>query len=554
METNQTAPGAGPAPEDVQGDSASAGQQADGAVGSPSNQPDATGPGFYAWLRRLGVPRRAGWLGGVCAGVGARLGIDPIIVRGIVVVLAVLGAPFVLVYAIAWLLLPDTEGEIHLDRLTRGIVDPAVVGIAVMGVIGFIPLVQGGWLGWRWWPDWQFTDPVFGFDLTWPLRVVWALVVIGAIVWFVIWLARRTSANSPAGGAARMASAPSAAGTGPVAADPGGAGTTADASRPATAASATTAAAFAAGTAAGTTAEAASAAPPAAAEPPVPAEGADAAAIADWRAQHEAWRVSHAEWKAGQAEADRAARAQAAEENRARALEFQAQAAAARAARKASRPRASAAFVFTMLGIAVVVGAIAAIWAYGSPEAAAFSSAIALAAATLVLSLGMVIAALRRRRSGILAAVTATTLVAMLISTAVSAFAPYGALIGPNQAISLGYPQQLLQPVGDAYVSVGSYDAYPNDTQVITLTQGTGDTYIAVEPRTSLVLDASDAGAISYTVWDADGTPSQRQFGDVDDRILVLGDVADDDPEGATADARLVLRQNSGSVFIEVFE
>ncbi|MFF2274236.1 PspC domain-containing protein [Agromyces sp. NPDC058126] len=545
METNQTAPGAGPAPEDVQGDSTSAGQQADGAVGSSPNGPDATGPGFYAWLRRLGVPRRAGWLGGVCAGVGARLGIDPIIVRGIVVVLAVLGAPFVLVYAIAWLLLPDVEGEIHLERLTRGIVDPAVVGIAVMGVIGFIPLVQGGWLGWRWWPDWQIADPVFGFDLTWPLRVVWGLLVVGAIVWFIVWLVRRASNSSPAGGAARMASAPSAAGTGPIV-DAGVAGT----------APAGSAVAFTAGTAAAGASTTAPAQPPSTVEPPVPAEGADAAAIADWRAQHEAWRASHAEWKAGQAEADRAAREQAAEETRARALEFQAQATAARAARRASRPRASAAYVFTLLGIAVVTGAITAIWAFGDPETAAFSTAIALAAATLVLSFGMVVAALRRRRSGILATITAASLVAMLVSTAVSAFAPYGTLIAPNQSISLGYPQQLLQPVGDAYVSVGSYDGYPNDAQVITLTQGTGDTYITVDPNTSIVLDASDAGAISYTVWDADGNPSQRQFGDVDvdRRILVLGDVATDDSEGTTADARLVLRQNSGSVFIEVFE
>lgn len=538
MDTNQTAPGAGPAPEDVQGDSTSAGRQADGAVGSSPNGPDATGPGFYAWLRRLGVPRRAGWLGGVCAGVGARLGIDPIIVRGIVVVIAVLGAPFVLVYAIAWLLLPDTEGEIHLERLTRGIVDPAVVGIAVMGVIGFIPLLQGGWLGWRWWPDWRISDPVFGFDLTWPLRAIWTLLVIGAVVWFVIWLVRRASTSSPVGGTARMASAPTPADPGSTAAGD----------------SASTAAAFTAGTAAAAASAAAPAVPPAAAEPPVPAEGADAAAIADWRAQHEAWRVSHAEWKAGRAEADRAAREQAAEETRVRALEFQAQAAAARAARRASRPRASAAYVFTLLGIAVVIGAIAAIWAFGDPETAAFSAAIALAAATLALSLGMVIAALRRRRSGILATITAVSLVAMLISTAVSAFAPYGTLVAPNQAISLGYPQQLLQPVGDAYVSVGSYDGYPNDAQVITLTQGTGDTYITVDPNTSIVLDASEAGAIAYTVWDTDGNPSQRQFGDVDERILVLGDVAEDDPEGTTADARLVLRQNSGSVFIEVFE
>ncbi|GAA1782536.1 PspC domain-containing protein [Agromyces lapidis] len=550
METNQTAPGAGPAPEDVQGDSTSAGQQADGAAGSspnPMSGPDATGPGFYAWLRRLGVPRRAGWLGGVCAGVGARLGIDPIIVRGIVVVLAVLGAPFVLVYAIAWMLLPDVEGEIHLERLTRGIVDPAVVGIAVMGVIGFIPLVQGGWLGWRWWPDWQVSDPIFGFNLTWPLRVIWALLVVGAIVWFVVWLARRASAGSPVGGAARMASAPGAADSGLSAT--GAAHQGAPAAGPA---SGPAVAAFAAGSV--SAGASAAAMPPAGAEPPVPAEGADAAAIADWRAQHEAWRLSHAEWKAGQAEADRAAREQAAEEARARSLEFQAQAAAARAARRASRPRASAAYVFTLLGIAVVIGAITAIWAYGAPETSAFSAAIALAAATLVLSLGMVVAALRRRRSGILATITAASLVAMLVSTAVSAFAPYGTLIGPTQSISLGYPQQLLQPVGDAYVSTGSYDGYPNDAQVITLTQGTGDTYISVDPNTSIVLDATEAGAITYTVWGADGTPSQRQFGDVDDRVLVLGDVAADDTEGASADARLVLRQNSGSVFIDVNE
>ncbi|WP_344312322.1 PspC domain-containing protein, partial [Agromyces terreus] len=244
METNQTAPQTDPASDDAQGDSASTASAAGGAVGSASMgagdagadegstgagipdepAPDATGPGFYPWLRRLGLPRRAGWLGGVCAGIGARLGIDPIIVRGIVVVVAVLGAPFVLLYAVAWLLLPDVEGRIHLERLTRGIVDPAVVGIAVMAVLGFIPLVQGGWLGWHWWDDWPVvSDPIFGFDLMVPLRIIWTLLVVGGIVALVIWLARRSSQtalagrtapdpqNPPAGGVgARTASAPAA--------------------------------------------------------------------------------------------------------------------------------------------------------------------------------------------------------------------------------------------------------------------------------------------------------------------------------------------------------
>ena len=130
MQTNQ----ADPVPETARDDGAGA------------------GPGFFSWLRGLGVPRRQGWLGGVCAGLAARIGIDPIIVRGIVVVVAILGAPFVLLYAAAWLLLPDLEGRIHLERLIGGVVDPAVVGIAVMGVVGLIPVVQGGWLGWQWWP------------------------------------------------------------------------------------------------------------------------------------------------------------------------------------------------------------------------------------------------------------------------------------------------------------------------------------------------------------------------------------------------------------------
>ncbi|CAN5229805.1 hypothetical protein BH09ACT5_BH09ACT5_21120 [soil metagenome] len=48
---------------------------------------------FFGWMRGLGVRREPGWIGGVCAGIAARLGIDPLIVRGIAVVVAVLGGP-----------------------------------------------------------------------------------------------------------------------------------------------------------------------------------------------------------------------------------------------------------------------------------------------------------------------------------------------------------------------------------------------------------------------------------------------------------------------------
>ncbi|MBM7831927.1 phage shock protein PspC (stress-responsive transcriptional regulator)/FtsH-binding integral membrane protein [Agromyces cerinus] len=560
METNSTAPEADPVPDDVKGDSAAPGPNAHGAAGATPSSGDpgaatpapGTGTGFYDWLRRLGVPRRAGWLGGVCAGVGARLGIDPIIVRGIVVVVAVLGAPFVLLYAIAWLLLPDTEGEIHLERLIRGIVDPAIVGIAVMGVIGLIPLVQGGWLGWRWWPDWPtFIDPIFGFDLAWPLRVLWVLIVVGAIIAFVVWLAQRASQNSPGGAGARMASATTAAAPGhpsTAAFASAGAAATASAPAPASASADTSDAAAAAAAGASTTVPTT--------EPPVPAEGADAAAIAEWRAQHEAWRVSHAEWKSGQEQAERAARAQAAAENKAKARELTAQADAARAARRASRPRASAAFVFTVLGLALVGGSIAAIWSLATPDVAGFAIPIALAVATLLLSVGMVVAALRRRRSGGLAFMTTLAALSMSVAVLASSIMPQGALVPPAYGIPMNESQRLVQPFGDAHM-FASPALIGGSSPVIELRQGTGDTSIRIEDGAQIVLDASEAGPLDIVVYASDfSSSSTPSFGGLDRGALVL----DEDgvrgvlPTDGPPDATIVLEQGSGMVHIEIRE
>ena len=565
---NSTAPEAGPVPDDAKGDSAPSGQSAEGAGGSaPSSgapgeagaagsgwRADAaaasgTGTGFYAWLRRLGVPRRAGWLGGVCAGIGARLGIDPIIVRGIVVVVAVLGAPFVLLYAIAWLLLPDTEGEIHFERLTRGIVDPAIVGIAVMGVIGFIPLVQGGWLGWRWWPDWSDWSglSVAGIDVLWPLRVLWVLAVVAGLVVLVVWLARRASQNPPVGGAPRMASA-GAAGSGN-----------------ASESYATSTAAQAAAATTGAVAFRETAAPPArgsagadaVAEPPVPGEGADAAAIAEWRAQHEAWRRSHAEWKSTQLDADRAARARAAAENKERAISLTALAEQARAERRASRPRASAAYVWTVIGVALVAGSIAALWALGAADVAGFAIPISLAVATIVFALGMFVAALRRRRSGWLAFFATLTTASMLAAVVAASIMPQGALVPPSYGIAVDHSQRLVQPFGDAYFYV---TPRPGDGMpTIELTQGTGDTWMTIDQGAEVVLDATDAGPIEVFVSSPDGsTRSSPQFGDADSRVLLLGGeaVVSDNAEGGdeTADVRIVLTQGSGDVHIDIRE
>lgn len=548
METNSTAPEAGPAPGDAKGDSTSpgTGSPAAGAVGSaPTPTPDSTE--FFDWFRRLGVPRRAGWLGGVCAGIGARLGIDPIIVRGIVVVVAVLGAPLVLLYAVAWLWLPDVDGEIHLERMLRGTVDPAIVGIAVMGVIGLISIMQGGWFGWRWWPDW----PSFGlgdYDVFTPLRVLWVLMVVAGVIVLVIWLVRRAARTSPGGGdAARMASAPAAAASGTARFGGAAPGTAQHTAAPETVSSAEPAGTrptdsptdAAASTRPLTSWSGTEAAAPTV-EPPIPPEGADAAALAEWREQHEAWRRSRDDWKRSHHHAERAA-AQAAAENKARAQELAARADEARRLRRAARPRASAAYVITVLGLALVSGASASIWGLTAPGLDEFATAIGLAAMTLVLAAGMFMAAVRRRRSGFLAFVATLATLGMLLAAA----APGRTLVPPSYGISMLESQVVVQPVGDAYlVAYEELHSVPG-TPEIELTQGIGDVYLTITDGTQVELDASAAGEVIVTEFDADGTARSTQSAPPPDGMYALGRTS-----GAPADARLTVSQSQGGRII----
>ena len=159
--------------------------------------PPTTSERFFAWMRSLGIQREKGWIGGVAAGIAVRIGIDPLIVRGILVVAALLGAPVLLVYAAAWLLLPDTDDEIHLERAIKGQFDAPLAAIGVVLLLGLLPLAPGLWFA--------------GGDF-WPAslgRVFWTLVLIGLAVWFVIWIAQRDSL--PKAGPTAPAAPPSTA-------------------------------------------------------------------------------------------------------------------------------------------------------------------------------------------------------------------------------------------------------------------------------------------------------------------------------------------------------
>ena len=66
-------------------------------------------------LRRSTTDRK---VAGVCAGIAERFGIAPAVVRIAAVVLAVLGVGVTL-YLLAWFLLPDTAGSLHVERALR---------------------------------------------------------------------------------------------------------------------------------------------------------------------------------------------------------------------------------------------------------------------------------------------------------------------------------------------------------------------------------------------------------------------------------------------------
>src|SRR5690625_4258141 len=126
--------------------------------------------GFFDSLRRMNLHRsQERWIGGVAGGIGARLGIDPLIVRGVLLVMTLFGGLGLLVYGLGWALLPEAaDGRIHLQEAFRGRFDAALVGAIVFTVIG---LSRVGF----WWDGW------FGIPYMIGVLALVALVVVIAV-------------------------------------------------------------------------------------------------------------------------------------------------------------------------------------------------------------------------------------------------------------------------------------------------------------------------------------------------------------------------------------
>lgn len=437
----------------------------------PTNDAPRThtaGDRFFAWTAGLGVVRGDGWIGGVAAGLAARLRIDPLIVRGILVVIGLFGFPVLFLYAIAWALLPDLDGRIPLQEAVRGRVTPALAGIAAFALLGLIPapltfLFVGGPGLFAWY------DGRSAF-VTLTL-VALGLVVVGGLLFLIV----RAAVLSP-GATDPVAPVP----------DERTASAASDAPVPSAAASGSGPDAAPAD-AQGMDAAGFAASIP---SPDLDAEGgADAATPDDeyaaWREQHAAWKVQDDAWRRQQQDAARAVRDQARRERQAQAAAFTAAAGERRRIRRLTKPRTPFAFVATTLGIAVVAGALVSV-----TSDAELAGSLGLFVAALIVALGMVVAGMARRRSGFLAAVTIVLLAGGAAATAAPTvqamhLGDYG-ISNATDAPSWPADAPFVQPWGSVGVTLMDTGTTAGP---INIEKGSGITTVWLDPGVTLNLD-----------------------------------------------------------------
>jgi phage shock protein PspC (stress-responsive transcriptional regulator) len=437
---------------------------------SESTPPPTGGPGagasagdrFFGWLRGLDLRREPGWVGGVCAGIAARLGIDPLIVRGIAVVVAVLGGPAIFLYAVAWLLLPDTSDRIHLEDVFRGRFEPVVAAIAALIALSMLPLAQGFWfLGAGFWgmPDWSGSIP----------RTLWTLVVVGLLIAFVVWLARRSS--TPPSGArpapdaptVRTAAAFTAAADGSVVGDPS---------------ASDTAPTEPTGTAADT-------------------PGGTPADVAAWRAQQEQVRAEQRAYREQRAANRAAARLSPAE----RASLHEAQRARERATR--SNPLYS----LIVIGLAFVAGGLA-ILAVGGAEPSALDLVVGAAVALAVLSVGIIVNGIRGKRAGGAAGVAWLLLIPLAFTGVTLGAADTAVRWGPVTTLTPAESQSFAIGAGRIELDLTGFDRRGADLPAsVSLQVGAGDITVVVPDGVTVVFSGFvGAGSI-------DAEASDRRFG-----------------------------------------
>lgn len=104
-----------------------------------SQGPERESP-FFEAVGKLRITRQnSQWLGGVAAGIAQRYNLDVVLVRGIVVALSILGGLGLVLYGIAWAILPDAQGQIHLEQALKKNWTSGMTGSLIMVSLGIFP-------------------------------------------------------------------------------------------------------------------------------------------------------------------------------------------------------------------------------------------------------------------------------------------------------------------------------------------------------------------------------------------------------------------------------
>ncbi|MGM7777548.1 PspC domain-containing protein [Arthrobacter sp. KNU-44] len=178
---------------------------------SPNYAVPAPPQNFFNWIRSQGISRgRDRWVGGVASGIAHRFGVDPLIVRGIFIVLTLFAGVGMLLYGVAWALLPEPDGRIHAQEAGAGRWSAGMTGALITTIIGLPGLGRGFW-GWGW-------NGVPG--------ILWTLFWVGGTIYLIYFLVQRSKSRN---GRQTMGPHNHAAAPG----SPSGAGTPASAGYPA---------------------------------------------------------------------------------------------------------------------------------------------------------------------------------------------------------------------------------------------------------------------------------------------------------------------------------
>mgnify|MGYP002754221600 CR=1 FL=1 len=139
--------------------------------GGPQPEPrNSSTRRFFDSLRGSDLMRtNERWIAGVAGGVAYRFGLDPILVRCVWVVLSIFSGVGLVLYGVAWALLPEeSDGRIHLEEAFAGRFSAGLAGAIGTTIVGMSTLDNG-------------------FIPSWYVKL-WGIPGVAAPVWSLFWL------------------------------------------------------------------------------------------------------------------------------------------------------------------------------------------------------------------------------------------------------------------------------------------------------------------------------------------------------------------------------